>query len=152
LSRRDRGHNLPRRMKTNKRVAVMFRRTIGLLDESRELIHGSAQHDSPAEGQAPKTAATGLMEDESLQLRQHLLDVTRCLLTINEAEHRRIGGALQDQLLQTLIGIHIRLLALSKQVTLNGSDMNKQIASTRRLMRESWSTLQRTTRAVAAKT
>ncbi len=139
-------------MKTNARVATIFRRTVGLVDEGRGLIQRSARHDSAAEVQALRTSATALMEQESLQLRRHLLDVTRRLLTINEAEHRRIGGALQDQLLQTLIGIHIRLLALSKQVTLNASDLNKQIASTRRLMRESWSALQRTTRAVAAKT
>jgi len=130
-------------MKTNQRMAAIFRRTGNLTDGKTDLVEPTASHASPPGAAGLKATAANLMQDESRQLQRHLLDLTRRLLTINEAEHRRIGGRLQDQVLQSLVGIHIRLLALDKQAILSSKDLNKQIASTRRSVQKSWHAFQR---------
>jgi signal transduction histidine kinase len=138
-------------VKTNERMAAIFRRTPGLTNGGRDREQEAADLDGTTSAAAFKLSAADLMLHESRQLQQHLLDLTRRLLTVGEMEHRRIGGGLQDQILQTLVGIHIRLLALDRQVSLSGDDLNKHIATVRRALQESWNTLRRPTRAAAVK-
>lgn len=138
-------------MKPNERIAGIFLRTAELTNMNMALRALAVEHETAAELAARHSATSATLLDESRQLQQHLLDVTRSLLSVDELEHGRIGGLLQDQLLQTLVGIHIRLLALKKEVTVNSRDLNKHIASTRRLMRDSWVSLKKTVRAAASK-
>lgn len=132
-------------------MAAIFRRTPGLTNAGRDRQQETADLGGANSAAAFKLSEADLILHESRQLQQHLLDLTRRLLTVGESEHRRIGGGLQDQILQTLVGIHIRLLALDRQVSLSGDDLNKHIANVRRALRESCNTLRRTTRTVAGR-
>ena len=138
-------------MKTNTRIARLFRRTAGLANTNRGLRAVLANRKSAADVAARDNAAAAVMLGESRELQQHLLDVTRRVLASDDEEHRRIGGGLQDELLQALVGIHIRLLVLKKEVTMGVRDLHKHIASARRTVRESWANLHLDRKAVAAK-
>jgi signal transduction histidine kinase len=46
----------------------------------------------------------------------------------------QISRALQDEIAQTLLGINVRLLSLKKEATLNTAGLQKEIASTQRLV------------------
>ncbi len=138
-------------MKTNARIAGLFRRTAALTNTNLELSAALQDRECAADLAARQAAAAADMLNESHQLQQHLLDLTRRLLSVDEHEHKQIGGGLQDQLLQTLVGIHIRLLALKKEVTVSSEALNKHIASTRRMVRRSWLGVLDTARAAADK-
>lgn len=138
-------------MKPAARIAHLFRCTAGLTRTNRGLREVLENLMGATNSSAQDHSAAERMLEESRELQQHLLDVTRQVLTSGEEEHQRIGGALQDELLQSLIGIHIRLRVLNKQVTLEARAVHKQIASTRRKVRESWQGLRLDGKAVAAK-
>jgi signal transduction histidine kinase len=138
-------------MKTNERIARLFDRTASLVDTNRGLRAGSANSKFAAHLAASDNAAATAMLEESHELQRHLLDVTRRVLMSGDEEHRHIGGALQDDLLQTLVGIQTRLLVLKKGVSMGARDLNKHIANVRRAVRESWESLPLYGKAVAAK-
>ena len=48
---------------------------------------------------------------------------------------------LQDDIAQTMIGIHVRLLALKKAVSIKHEDFAEQITTTERLMAQSVKTI-----------
>lgn len=138
-------------MKPDTRIDRLFRRTACLSETNRRLRASLVQHRRAADVAALDSATSAAMLRESQELHHHLLDVTRRVLASEEHEHRRIGGGLQDELLQVLIGIHIRLLLLRKEVTLGARDLHKHIASARRTVRDSWKGLRLEEPAAAAK-
>ena len=55
--------------------------------------------------------------EESLALQNHLRHLTHQILTAQETERTRISHDLRDEIVQTLLGINVRLLALKKTAT-----------------------------------
>ena len=51
---------------------------------------------------------------ESLQLQQHLRQLTHQVLVAQEAEREKISQKLRDEIAQTLLGINVRLLLLKQ--------------------------------------
>lgn len=138
-------------MKPAARIDRLFRRTACLSETNRRLRAALMEHSDAADVAALDSATSAAMLRESRELQHHLLEVTRRVLASDDHEHRRIGGGLQDELLQVLIGIHIRLLLLRKEVTLGAWDLHKHIASARRMVRDSWQGLRLEGPAAAAK-
>ena len=98
------------------------------LRRSKTLARRGAQltadnHDLKQGITASKTAAAALKKcgrdgakllRESQQLQKHLRHLTHQLLTAQEAERKKLSHELHDEVAQSLLGIHVRLLSLKK--------------------------------------
>jgi len=72
--------------------------------------------------------------EESLDLQKHLRQLTHRILAVQENERRKIGGELQDEIVQTLLGINLRLLSLKQADRSDIEAFGKEIASARQLV------------------
>ena len=80
---------------------------------------------------------------EAGQLQAHLEALARQILTAQEEERRTMSLTLQDEVAQTLLGIHVRLLALQREASAGAENFQNEIAATRRLVLESVTTINR---------
>jgi signal transduction histidine kinase len=71
---------------------------------------------------------------ESLQLQNHLRKLSHHVLEAQENERTRISRELQDEIVQTLVGINVRLLTLQKEAHTNSDGIKKHIANAQRLV------------------
>lgn len=78
---------------------------------------------------------------QSRMLEEELREMTRRTFSANEAERKQMSLHLQDTIAQTMLGIHVRLLALKSAVSLNHEDIAERIATTERLMAQSVKTI-----------
>jgi len=78
---------------------------------------------------------------QSRTLEEELRVMTRRTFSANEAERKQMSLHLQDTIAQTMLGIHVRLLALKAAVSINHEDIAEQIATTERLMAQSVKTI-----------
>ena len=83
---------------------------------------------------------------ESLQLQQRLRRLTHRLLVTQENERKKISQALRDEIAQTLLGINVRLLSLKTDATSSTKGLQKEIASTQRVVAKSAKTVHRIAR------
>lgn len=87
-----------------------------------------------------KEIAAELLE-ESRDLEEMLREMTHRSLTANEAEREQMSLHLQDEIAETLLGTHVKLLALKKAVSISHDDIAQQIATTQSLMAKSVETI-----------
>lgn len=80
---------------------------------------------------------------ESLQLQESLRELTHQVLTAQENDRKKISRELQDEIGQTLIGIHVRLLSLKQEARKNTKGLKSEIASTQRLVAQSAKSVRR---------
>ncbi len=71
---------------------------------------------------------------ESRVLEQQLQDMTHRVLAATEGERREMSLQLNDGIAQTLLGIHLRILALNKEVATRQTDLGEEIAATRQVV------------------
>ena len=57
--------------------------------------------------------------------------MTRRLLSANEAERELMSLHLRDDIAQVMLGIHVRLLALKKAVSISHEDLAEKITTNR---------------------
>ena len=120
-----------------KLTTALIGRILGLTDSNRELQRELARCDSLNRSLEIKgKKAEGLLE-ESRQLQKQLRQMTRQILIGKEDGRKKMSLRLQDEIVQTLEGIHLRLLVLSKEVTVGSVDFEKDVAITRDLVRKS---------------
>jgi len=120
-----------------KLTTALIGRILGLTDSNRELQRELAGYNSLNRSLEIKgKKAEGLL-DESRQLQKQLRQMTRQILIVKEDGRKKMSLRLQDEIVQTLEGIHLRLLVLSKEVTSGGVDFEKDIAITQDLVRKS---------------
>ena len=74
---------------------------------------------------------------ESRVLEEELREMTHRNLSANEAERKQISLQLRDEVAQTLLGIHVRLLVLNKEASACQESLTEQIAITQRLVARS---------------
>jgi signal transduction histidine kinase len=72
--------------------------------------------------------------EESRRLQKHLQHLTHRILSAHEDKRKKISRDLQDEIAQTLLGINVRLLALKKEAAVNTEGLQKEIASTQRVV------------------
>jgi signal transduction histidine kinase len=75
--------------------------------------------------------------NEASALQLHLQDLAHQMLASHEDERRKMSLRLQDEIAQTLVAIHLRLVELDKELTLHTAAFKKEIANTQRLVEES---------------
>lgn len=78
-----------------------------------------------------------LLLAKSQRLQQHLRRLTRKIMLAQEHERRRTSRQLHDEIAQTLLAIHLRLLTLRTSAQANTESLKKEIANTQRLVKES---------------
>jgi two-component system chemotaxis response regulator CheB len=81
--------------------------------------------------------------DESLALQEQLRHLTHQLLTAQEAERKQLSSDLRYEIAQTLLGINVRLLTLTKAAKGSRANLKKEIANTQRLVQESVQSINR---------
>jgi signal transduction histidine kinase len=75
--------------------------------------------------------------EESDRLQQELRQLSRQILSAQEEERKEISRELHDVIAQTLTGINVRLAALAKEAAVNTKGLDRNIASTQRLVEKS---------------
>ena len=127
--------------KLTKLTAALASRILELTDSNRELQSGLARHDAVNRSLVIKEKKGNLLLEESLNLEKQLQQVTRQILIVKEDGRKKMSLHLQDEIVQMLEGIHLRLLVLSKDVTTGSEDFEKDIAITQDLVRQSISVI-----------
>lgn len=90
-------------------------------------------------GTAPLTLPAASLHrlHESRLLERQLRDMTRRILTATELEQQQLSLQLHDEIVQTLLGIHVRLLALKQESITGHAVFNRGLITTRRLVQQS---------------
>jgi signal transduction histidine kinase len=83
---------------------------------------------------------------ESLLLQEQLRRLTRQLLKGQEKDRRDLGRELQNEIVQTLLGINLQILTLQKQAQGNSQGLQDEIAETKLLVTQSAHSLARVAR------
>lgn len=120
---------------------VLTQQTSDLAGSRRELRRGIALRLAATEALATDRRNSAAMLEKSRRLQKHLQDKAHQILTAQESDRRAMSLKLQDEIAQTLLGIHIRLLALTKEISNRNEDFQKEIAITQRLVRSSMRTI-----------
>jgi signal transduction histidine kinase len=121
----------------NRLNEMLLRSTADLATANRNLRHGVFRRQK-VEAALEKTGAdySRLMQD-SRRLEDGFRRLTRQVLAAQEEERKKISHELQDEVAQTLLGIHVRLLTLNRDSKTNTRDLKKDIVSTQRLVARS---------------
>ena len=83
---------------------------------------------------------------DSLRLEKRLRQLTHRLLAAQENERQNIGRELQNEIVQTLLGINVHLLALKQEARGKTKRFENEIASAQRLLLKSASVVRRAAR------
>ncbi len=84
--------------------------------------------------------ATQLLRESRL-MEEHLQGMVRKILSANEEGRKKMSHQLQDEIAQTLLGIHVRLLKLKKEAEANNVAVDEEIATIQRLVEDSVKTI-----------
>lgn len=121
----------------NRVNATLLRRTLQLADSHRQLQQGIARRKVAVESLKISEDQSARILQESRHLQKRLRDMARRTLSAQEYERMRLSLKLQDEIAQTLLGIHVRMLALDREILLSTLDFKKKIATTERLVKKS---------------
>lgn len=119
------------------KLAALARRILELTDANRELQLGLARHDIVNRSLEVQGRKAGVLLEESHHLQNNLQEITRQLLSAKEEGRKKMSLRLQDGILQTLEGIHLRLLVLNREVSASSEDFQNEIAITQKLAQQS---------------
>ncbi len=109
-------------------------RTLDLADSHRDLKQGITQR-MTAEAELERSKRiSGQLLQESRRLERQLKDLTRQIMAADEVERKKMSLQLHDDIGQTLLGIHVRLLTLKKQVATRHVGLTEEIATTQQLV------------------
>lgn len=123
--------------------ATLDRRTADLATSQRSLQQGIAQRKTVQLVLKKSVEHSRKLLTESRRLQRHLQRLTHQLLSAQEDKRKNISRNLHDEIAQTLLGIHVRLLTLGKEAEINAQGLRKEIVSTRRLVDMSVKTIRR---------
>ena len=123
--------------------ATLGRRTANLAASHRSLKRGIARRKTVELAFKKSREHYHVLLEESLALQKHLQHLTHCILSAQEDKRKKIGHDLQDEIAQTLLGINVRLLTVKKAAGHNAQSLQKEIASTQRLVHMSVRTIER---------
>jgi signal transduction histidine kinase len=116
---------------------TLGRRTVDLAATNRSLKQRVAQRKAAEEALKKRGAHSAKLLKESRELQKHLQHLTHKILSSQENKRKKISRDLQDEIAQTLLGINVRLLTLRKVNAIHARGLQKEIASTQRLVDKS---------------
>lgn len=117
--------------------AKLVKRTSDLAKSNKELKEGVAQRLAAVKTLKSSEDNSRKLLNEASALQLHLQDLAHQMLASHEDERRKMSLKLQDEIAQTLVAIHLRLVELDKELTLHTDAFKKEIANTQRLVEES---------------
>lgn len=115
----------------------LAQRTEELALSNEELKREIGRREAVEDSLRSSEATTSRLLEESLGLQKELRHLSRQLLKAQEEERKRVSRELHDVIAQTLTGINLRLAALRSRNASNARDLNREIATTQRLIEES---------------
>ena len=121
----------------------LSQRTVDLGASGRHLKNGIVQRKAVEHALKRSAGHYAKLVKESRRLQQRLRRLTRQVLLAHEGKRAEISRELHDEVAQTLLGINVRLLTLKKQATTSTGGLQKEIASTQRLVEQSAKTMSR---------
>jgi signal transduction histidine kinase len=122
---------------------ALAQRTHELADSNRELQQGISQRLEAVESLKASENKSARLLTEARGLQEHLQGLARRTISAREEEQRVMSLTLQDEIAQTLLGIHMRLRALDSELCASATNFKKEIATTQRLVQESVKTINR---------
>jgi signal transduction histidine kinase len=126
------------------RLNTMLRRRTADLDASKRSLKQGMARRKTAEAALKKSGEHyKTLLEESLALQGHLQRLTHRALSAQEDKRKKIGHELQDEIAQTLLGINVRLLTLKREAAVEDQGLQKEIASTQRIVHKSVKTINR---------
>jgi len=81
-------------------------------------------------------SSSQLLKDSQL-LELHLKEMTQKIINATENERRAMSLRLNDEIAQTLLGIHIRMIAFKNEISSNQVILNREIAIIQQLVEDS---------------
>jgi signal transduction histidine kinase len=121
----------------NKIVESLSQRTVELAASNLELSLEIAQRKAVEEALKKSERHYSELLEKSDLMQEQLRQLSRQILSTQEDERKRISRELHDVIAQTLTGINVRLAALKKEAALNTKHLDRNIASTQRLVEKS---------------
>jgi len=120
----------------NRLNATLTKRTSDLADSKRNLKKGADLRKASVNTLKSSEAQSGKLLLEARALQRHLQDMAHQILVANEDERREMSLKLQDEIAQTLVAIHLRLVELGKELSARTEEFKMEIAKTQRLVEE----------------
>ena len=117
--------------------------TVRLADSDRELKLNTAKRKTTEAALKTSERASSQLLKQSRLLEKHLRGMTQGILHADEEGRRKMSLHLQDEIAQTLLGVHVRLLALKTEAAANQAGLTKEIATTQRLVEASLESINR---------
>ena len=123
---------------TQQRHAEAAQRRIALLAASNAKLENEVNQRRTLEATLKKSEQHQIaLLKQSQLMQEQLRRLSREILSAQEEERREISRELHDVIAQTLTGINVRLAALAKEATINTKHLDRDIASTQRLVEKS---------------
>lgn len=134
-------------LKPNVRLAqlnrTLGRRTADLVASNRSLKKGIRRRKTAERALRKSGENSAKLLRESSHLQKRLRHLIHRILSVQEAERKKISRELYDDVAQTLLGINVRLLTLKKAAHGDTANLKKEIANTQRLVKESLTSINR---------
>jgi len=131
-------------------LAALDRRTAELAAANHQLRQRVARRKALEKFAAQRGQYHRKSLDKSLRLRNRLRRLTCHVLAAHEAGRKEISQALQNEVVQRLLGINLRLLSLKRQIQSDTKGLKNGIASAQRLMVNSSRVMRRTSRRIGS--
>lgn len=109
-------------------------RTLDLADSHRHLQQGITERITAEAALENSERTSSQLLLESRQLEQQLKDMTRKIMSADEVERKKMSLQLHDEIGQSLLGIHMRLLTLKKQMAARHEGITQEITTTQQLV------------------
>jgi PAS domain S-box-containing protein len=124
ITERKQAEEAQRRMEVLGAANLKLRREIILREKAEATLKKSELHQRH-------------LLEQSHHMQEQLRQLSRQILITQEEERREISRELHDVIAQTLTGINVRLAALAKEAATNTTGLDRNIASTQRLVEKS---------------
>src|SRR3954454_19798277 len=121
----------------NRLNETLIQRNSELASKSRQLRRGIARRETVEAALKRSGEHYTKLLTESLRLQEHLRRLTHQVLTAQENERKNMSRELQDEVVQSLLGINVRLLSLKRDARRNSKGLKQEISSTQRLVAKS---------------
>ena len=129
---------------------ILDRRTTELALAKRQIQRVVAQRKVLEDAIEQRRELHNKCLEEPLELQKRLRQLTHRVLNGQETDRKNISRKLQDKIVQTLVGINVRLLTLKQEMRSSAKRLKNDIASTQRLVMRSATTVRRAAREFAS--
>ena len=112
-------------------------------DATQQLDRSISQRRTAAAALKDSDRRQSVLVKESHKLKQQLQDQLHRILHVQEGEKKKISEQLHEEVAQTLVALQLRLRIMDAVAEDNTEILKKEVAATRKLVRESTRTIGR---------